>query len=143
MFPLITTKLKDDTLQWLCHNVRPGQPQDIDYQIYLDAFNVDYETLLAILYNFQELSLIEKLTTSRDKSIMLTLKVKAHDFVQQGGFAVMDALNEANIQKILWELEVLKKQLSAEKPDRLEVINKVSSVMSALTTVLAAFSDKG
>lgn len=42
---------------------------------------------------------------------VITLTGKAYDLLQRGGFAVMDALNEANIQKLLYELDVPKKQL--------------------------------
>ena len=67
------------------------------------------------------------------------LRVKAHSFMQRGGFAVEDALNEANIQKILLELDNLKKQL---KPDQIDVFNKVTTIAASIATVFAAFSNK-
>lgn len=141
MLPLITTKIKDDTLQWLCHNVRPSRLTQIDIPGLLNITNVDSGTLRAILENFYEIGLIENLiSTEEDEGdILLILKVTAHTFIQQGGFAVEDALTEANMQKILLELENLQKQIKG-KPDQLETFNKISTIASSIAAVYAAFS---
>jgi vacuolar-type H+-ATPase catalytic subunit A/Vma1 len=140
MYPQITTKTKDDVLQWLCHNVRPGQIEQIDSDALMTVSNIDFGTVRAIIEDFQEIGLVSGLIKSEeDGLILLILKVKAHDFLRQGGFAVQDALNEANIQKILLELEHHQKQL---KPDQMDSINKITAIASSLATVLAAFSDK-
>jgi hypothetical protein len=141
MLPFITTKIKDDTLQWLCHNVRPSQLTQIDLPSLLNITNVDSATIRAILEDFREIGLLENLilTEEEEGDILLILKVKAHTFIQRGGFAVEDALTEANIQKILLELESLKKQL---KPDQVDAFNKVASIASSIATVFTAFSAK-
>lgn len=139
MLPLITTKIKDDTLQWLCQYMRPGDLAEIDHNDLLNLLDVDFDTLLAMLEDFEELGLVTSLTSARngiDGIILLSLKIKAHTFIQQGGFAVLDALTEANIQKILLELDNLKKQL---KPDQVEAVIKLTSIASAIATVFAAF----
>lgn len=137
MLPLITTKIKDDTLQWLCVNVRPGRLVQIDMSDMLNTVNIDFDTLNAVLYDFEELDLIESLNMRRTATFLI-LKVRAHDFFRQGGFAVIDALTEANIQKLLYEIESLAKQL---KPDQLDTFNKIASIASAVATVAAAFSN--
>jgi hypothetical protein len=141
MLPLITTKIKDDTLQWLCHNVPLSQLTQINLPGILNTTNVDSGTIRAILEDFREIGLLENLilTEEEEGDILLTLKLKAHSFVQRGGFAVEDALNEANIQKILLELENLQKEL---KPDQVDAFNKAASIASSIATVLTAFSDR-
>ena len=91
-----------------------------------------------ILESFSELGLIADLNPMRGGHF-LVLKLKAHDLFQRGGFSVMEALNEANIQKILFELETLQKQL---KPDQIDALNKVTTIASSLATVLSAFYGK-
>jgi replication initiation and membrane attachment protein DnaB len=136
---LITSRLKDDTLQWLCENVRPGQLNEFDLDALLSATGTDEETMDTVLEHFEEIGLIDKYNPARLGN-MLILKVKAHDFYLQGGFTVMDVLTEANIQKILFDLESLKKQLKPDKPDQLETYNKVTSIISSIATVYAAFT---
>ncbi|GAB3949933.1 hypothetical protein GCM10028805_27120 [Spirosoma harenae] len=51
----------------------------------------------------------------------------------------MDALNEANIQKVLYELDNLKRQL---KPDQFDTYNKVTTIMASIATVVTAFNTK-
>ena len=141
MLPLITTKIKDDTLKWLCHNVRPNQLTQIDLPSILNIANVDSDTIRAILEDFHEIGLIENLilTEEDEGDILLILKVKAHTFIQRGGFAVEDVLTEANVQKILLELENLQKQIKG-KPGQLETFNKISTIVSSIAAVYAAFS---
>jgi predicted lipoprotein len=50
----------------------------------------------------------------------------------------MDSLNEANIQKLLYELDVLKMQL---QPDQTETINKVTTIMASIATIAQAFGN--
>lgn len=140
MLPLITTKTKDDVLRWLCYNVPPGQYTQIDFPGILKATNVDYDTIQAVLKDFYEISLIGDfniLSEDAESDIFITLKVRAHTFIQRGGFAIEDALNEANIQKILLDLENLQRQL---KPDQVDEFNKIASIAASIATVLTAFT---
>jgi hypothetical protein len=142
MLPIITSQLKDSTLHWLCHNVPLGQLEQIDVDSLLEATNADLYTISAILEDFNEIGLFEKLILNSE-DIFVVLKARAHDLLNRGGFSVIDALNEANIQRILFELDNLKKQLKPDKPDQLEILNKITTIAASLTTVLAAFSAKG
>ena len=40
MLPIITAKVKDDTLQWLCANTRLGGPTEYNQSELLEAVNV-------------------------------------------------------------------------------------------------------
>ncbi|QMW02291.1 hypothetical protein [Spirosoma foliorum] len=138
MLPLITTKIKDDTLHWLCAHVRPGRMVEFNSQSLQETVGVDRETMNVVLEDFEEMGLISDLNPTR-AGAFLVLKVSAHNLFQQGGFAVMDALNEANIQKVLLELENLQKQL---KPDQVDAYNKVASLLSSIATIYTAFAAK-
>lgn len=135
---LITTKIKDDTLQWLCANVPVGQIVDVDKESLAGVIGVDDDAVTALIKEFGHLGLVDQVEPMRVGTV-LALTVKAHDLLLRGGFAVMDALNEANIQKLLYELDVLKKQL---QPDQTETLNEVTTIMASIATVAQAFSDK-
>lgn len=140
--PLITTKIKDDVLQWLSERTPVGSSYMVDMPALLEAVGVDMnsDSINAIFEHFVEMGLIDHLKAAQFGSAwVLRLKVNAHTFIQRGGFAVEDALTEANIQKILFELKALEKQL---KPDRLEAANKIAAIGSAIATVLTTFHDK-
>ena len=137
MFPRITTQVKDDILHWLCDNAPLGRADDIDLPGLKNSVYFDYDTLYAVLKDFQKEGLISNFSTGfGSMTFVLSLEVKAHTLLQSGGFAVIDALNEANIQKILLELENLKKQL---EPNQLESINKAATIMASIATVAGAF----
>jgi len=141
MFPLITTKIKDDILNWLCANIPLGEPSDINCVELENKIGINSDALGAILDDFAEMGLIDSLIVLAEEGglFIVTLKLKAHSLVQTGGFAIIDALNEANIQKLLFELDSLRKQL---KPDQLDTYNKIASIISSIATVLTAYSGK-
>lgn len=141
MLSLITTKTKDDVLRWLCHNAHPGQLTQINLPAIISSTSADYHTVRVIIEDFQDMGLVENLILAEEdgSDIILTLKVRAHTFLQRGGFVIEDALNEANIQKILFDLENLQKQL---KPDQLDAFNKIASIASSIATVLVPFFGK-
>jgi hypothetical protein len=47
MLPLITTKIKDDALQWLCNNVPVGPPVDVDDESLTEVIGVDERAIKA------------------------------------------------------------------------------------------------
>ena len=140
MLPLITSKMQDDTLRWLCENVRPEEMTAFDWQGLLNSTGLDEETADLTLISLKDQGLIGNNYNFERIGPALLLKIEAHKFLQRGGFTVLDALNEANMQKLLYELETLKKQL---QPDQLETFNKVTTIMASITTVIAAFNAKG
>ena len=138
MLPLITSQMQDATLQWLCSNVRLGDMVPFDWHELLNTTGIDDETMEVILEDFEERGLIKNFNLARIGPALI-LKVEAHKFHQKGGFTVMDALNEANMQKLLYELDNLKKQL---KPDQLDTLNKVTTIMASIASVIVAFNPK-
>jgi hypothetical protein len=139
MIPLITSQMQDDVLKWLCENVPPEQMTHFDWQSLLDATGIDSDTTDRILINFKDQGLIASNYNWERMGSVLLLKVEAHKLLQRGGFTVQDALNEANMQKLLYELDHLKKQLN---PDQLDTLNKVTQIMASIATVVAAFQGK-
>lgn len=63
--------------------------------------------------------------------------MEANDFLLRGGFVAQEELLETNINKLLLEIDNLKKQLG---PDQLETVNKLSSIASAVFSGLSLFS---
>ena len=57
-----------------------------------------------------------------------------HDFAQKGGFVIQEEIFKANIEKLGFEIDNLRKQLA---PDKLDTLNKISSIASALFGGLA------
>ncbi|AUD06842.1 hypothetical protein [Spirosoma pollinicola] len=111
---------------------------DFEFQPLQEIVGVDSDTMYIVLEDFRELGLISQLNPMR-AGTQIRLQSKAHTFFLRGGFAVEDALNEANIKRILYDLESLQKQL---KPDQLDAFNKIASIASSIATVLTTFSDK-
>ncbi|GAB3969596.1 hypothetical protein GCM10028806_16100 [Spirosoma terrae] len=133
MLPLITTRIKDNLLKWLCQNVRVEQITDVDFDELEQLTGLDADTLEGVLIGFKDMGLISEIQWRGD---YMSLKMKAHDLYRNGGFVITDALTEANIQKLLYELDHLKQQL---KPNQLETFNKVASIVSAIATVYTTF----
>lgn len=55
--------------------------------------------------------------------------IELHDFANKGGFAIQEEIFKANLDKLEFEIDLLRKQLS---PDKLDSLNKISSIASAL-----------
>ena len=85
------------------------------------------------MIQFQRLGFIEHLNLRRS-NIAFILRTDAHDYAQKGGFVAQEEVFKANIDKLLLEIDNLKKQL---RPDQLDTANKISGIASAL---LSGFS---
>ena len=66
----------------------------------------------------------------------IILSLKAVDFLAQGGFSSQFELIEANLQKLLLEIENLKKELT---PDSLDRLSKLSSIVSGISSAVGLF----
>lgn len=139
MIRLITSLMQDDVLKWLCDNIAPEEITAFAWQELLDFTGIDGETTDKILISFKDQGLIDSNYNIDRRGPVLLLKVEAQKLLQRGGFTVMDALNEANMQKLLYELDHLKKQL---KPDQLDTFNKITQIMASIATVVTAFQGK-
>ncbi len=133
---MITPTIKDDVLKWLCLNLETESLYTIDMTDLLKTTNLTFDTLNSVLYYFQRIGFIEELN-SRRVAIHLILRVEANDFLLRGGFVAQEELLETNINKLLLEIDNLKKQLG---PDQVETVNKLSSIASAVFSGLSLFS---
>ena len=82
---------------------------------------------------FGRINFLEELGINR-KGFSLILLTEAHNFYLKGGFAIQEEIFKANIEKLGFEIDNLKKQLS---PDKLDTLNKISFIASALFGGLA------
>ncbi len=135
---MITPTIKDDVLKWLCLNLETESPSQIPVDDVLKSINIDFDTLNSVLRYFERHGFIEDLN-ARKVAIFLILRVEANDFLLRGGFVAQEELLEANINKLLLEIDHLKKELG---PDRLETVNKLSSIAAAVFSGLSLFSNK-
>ncbi|GAB3949935.1 hypothetical protein GCM10028805_27130 [Spirosoma harenae] len=81
MLPLITSQMQDDTLQWLCDNVHPGQMTPFDWNGLINSTAIDEDTIDIILEDFGDRGLIDNYNLARIGPALI-LKVEAHKFLQ-------------------------------------------------------------
>ena len=130
---MITTLTKDKILSYLCREAIPEQGASGNTNDILIELEIDFDTFNAVMVQFQRFGFIEDLNL-RLSYIHFVLRTDAHDFYQKGGFAIQEEIFKANLEKLAFEIENLKKQLS---PDKLDTLNKISSIASALFGGLA------
>lgn len=130
---IINSIVKDKVLFYLCAQAVPEQISSGIVSDILKSLNIDFNTFNAVMIQFQRLGFIDDLNL-RNTYLSFVLRIEAHDFVQKGGFAIQEEIFKANIEKLGFEIENLKKQLS---PDKLDTLNKISAIASALFSGLA------
>lgn len=129
---MITPANKDEVLNWLCLNLDPEDfYTTIDFKDLLEKAKMDFNTLSAILRYFERIGFIEELNL-RSTAVALSVKVEAHDFAIRGGFVAQEELLEANIRKLLLEIEHLKPQL-------LDKGEKIAGISSAILAAIGLF----
>jgi hypothetical protein len=135
----ITPQLKDAVLSFLCENSpleQLGQATEQDVKDLQKQFNLTFQDLNAILTYFQRCRLISDLNC-RPIAIFFILRMEAKDFIRTGGFTLRETVLERNVEQLLLEIEVLKKQL---KLDQLETANKISSIAGVIIGAVAAYT---
>ena len=130
---MITTAIKDKILLYLCEETTPEQVSSASTNDILRDLETDFDTFNAVMAQFQRFGFVEDLNLRRSH-LSFILRTDAHDFVQKGGFVIQDEIFKANIEKLGFEIDHLKKQLG---PDKLDTLNKISSIASALFSGLA------
>lgn len=136
----ITPILKDRVLNLLCDNCAFEQfasigPEQI--KPVLDQLDTDSGTLHSILTYFQRLGLISDLNF-RHNFISFVVRMEANDMKLSGGFVFRETVLKKNIEQLMLEIEVLKKQLG---PNYLENVNKITAIagtiFNATTTLIS------
>jgi len=130
---IITSPIKDKVLFYLCDQAIPEQLSSGNTNDMLKELEMDFDTFNAVMVQFQRFGFIEDLNLRRS-AIHFILRTDAHDFAQKGGFAIQEEIFKANIEKLGFEIDNLRKQLA---PDKLDTLNKISSIASALFGGLA------
>lgn len=130
---MITSALKDIVLQYLIDNCELEVVVSGNTEVMLKDLEIDFTTLNAILSQFDRLGLLEELNLRRS-SFHLCLLLEAHDFMSNGGFGIQKEIFESNFNKLLFEIEALKKEIA---PDNLDKLNKVSGIVSTLLSGFA------
>ncbi len=132
---IITPSLKDNVLFYLCNHASAEQVSQGKTDDLLKGLELDFPTFNAIMTQFQRFGFIEDLNLTHSH-IMFILRVDAHDYAQKGGFIAQEEVFKANIDKLLLEVEHLKKQLA---PDKLETVNKIAAIASSIFSGLSLF----
>lgn len=130
---MITAAIKDKVLFFLCSNAIPEKMSEGETRNTLKELEIDFDTFNAIMTQFQRFDFIEDLNLRR-MHMSFILRTEAHDFAEKGGFSIQDEIFRANIEKLGFEIDNLRKQLG---PDKLDALSKLSSIFSAITGGLA------
>jgi len=125
---MITPIIKDRILNKL---ISTGFSVKLNIKEEAMEFEIHPQELLIILEQFEEYGLI-KLTKFLGGEMLIKFKAEAFDLNNHGGFVAQEELLTKNIEKLLLELERLKPSM----PDRIE---KITSIISAITSALSLF----
>ncbi|KAA6337731.1 hypothetical protein EZS27_014194 [termite gut metagenome] len=137
----ITSKLKDDLLLFLIENYPHGGWQ-IDTDIIYQTFSIDFDTLDAILEQFEKMGLIED-RNARRVAVFLSLNLcSATDFLKKGGFQAEEQFSELQIQNL--QLEMQKLQSEVEKltrplPETTGTFGKIISIAGNIASIAGLF----
>jgi hypothetical protein len=129
---MITPKLKDFILT---HLTNSGVTIMYDLNDAEKYYNTDGEILELILDQFENKELI-KIRKFMGGTGMITLTADAFDFISRGGFTAQEEFIQANIEKLITEIEVLKKELG---PHHLNTIEKLANIAAGVSAGLGLF----
>ncbi len=132
---MITAAIKDKVLFFICSNAIPEQMSDGATKNILEELDMEFDIFNAVMIQFQRNGFIENLNLRRNHLSFMAL-TEAYDYIQRGGFVAQEEVFKANIEKLQLEIDNLKKQL---EPDKLDSLNKISGIASALFSGLNLF----
>jgi len=125
---IITSKHKDKLLFYLCTEFELETFGYADTKKILNDVDLDFKTYNAIIYQFERYGFLSELGVGADNTCFI-IHAELHDYAEKGGFVIQNEIFKSNIEKLSFEIENLKKQLS---PNNLDTLNKISSIASAL-----------
>lgn len=132
----ITPQLKDRVLNLLCENCSFEQFASIEsdqIKPVLETLETDSTNLHSILNYFQRLGLISDLNF-RHNFISFVVRMEANDLKRNGGFVFHEMIVKKNIEQLILEIDVLKKQLGT---NYLENTNKITAIASTIFNATA------
>lgn len=91
---------------------------------------------MAIVKQLEQKQLLSSVTYLSDSTMFVEPTADLFDLYNRGGFVVQEEILKANIEKLGYELDSLKDQLSPSLVDKVEKITKIAS---AITGVLSLF----
>lgn len=125
---IVTPEIKDKVLFYLCSSYPLEEFLYVQTPVLTKETETEFNNLSAILRQFEKMNFLRDLAVG-EMSCNFRLNVELHDFAQKAGFIVREQVFEANINKLLLEVDNLKKELS---PDKLEITNKISAIAAAI-----------
>jgi hypothetical protein len=133
----ITAELKDRVLFSIKNSVALERMLVIITREMESDADCPYDALRAILYQFERMGFISSLGVGNENTMFIA-HAELHDYAERGGFAVQEELFRANIEKLGFEIDMLRKELPV---DYLEKLNKISGIASAIMTGLDRISN--
>lgn len=134
---LITPELKDKVLLYLCTHYKLERYSSTKCSTEFESdLGIDFELLRIILAHFQRLGLIKHHDIQLGNFVGLIVYTESHDFLLKGGFVFKDGMFLANADKLLLEIDNLKKKL---EPDQLGSIEKITNIANTLVGALSAY----
>ena len=133
IYMIITATIKDRILFYLCNDWPLEQCIYRETSEILAETETDFETLKAVLNQFERFGFLEQLGVGHEHTTLILL-VDSHDFYSKGGFVIQQEIYQSNFDKLAFEIEHLKKELG---PDHLDSLSKISSIVGTLLTAAA------
>ncbi|WP_444671123.1 hypothetical protein [Flavobacterium columnare] len=118
----ITPLLKDSVLNCLCDSLSFESVYSIDLQSFFRETETDFNSLHAILAQFERLGFISDLNMRRD-SLSLALHIESLDYKNRGGFFAQEEILKLTLEKLVLELD----NLSKEFPDKVSTFTSIAS----------------
>jgi hypothetical protein len=118
----VTPVLKDNVLNCLCDSLTCESVFSLDINSVFSETKTDFNTLNAILSQFERLGFISHLNLRRS-SLSLCLHLEASDFKNRGGFYSQEEVLKLSLEKLLLEID----QLKPSFPDKLETFTAIAS----------------
>lgn len=126
---MITSLMKDRVLSDLVHR----RPYSFSSSEMSQRLHMSERDISLIMSYFQELGFVRLLAGAQPSGGRIEVLIPAMDFFREGGFEVQDRLIRTNVQKLLLEVDVLKKELS---PKALEAAEKITAIGSSILSAL-------
>ncbi|TWI80558.1 hypothetical protein IQ13_3236 [Lacibacter cauensis] len=128
MVEVLTPALKDKLLEYIVKNAELEKHVFGHREQFVKETELSISLLQAALYQFERLGLLKDVGIG-SLSVEFTATAELHDFYLRGGFTVKEEILEKNIEKLMFEIDHLKKSLT---PDQLDTANRLSSIAQGI-----------